>query len=140
MKYILLICTLLLCLSCEEDKSVDPTLMPQETTTGENTFGCLIDGWVYVSGRWGTPVTSVSKGDGNTYLTIDAKVGPTSHIRISIVNPQQEKAVAYIKASFDSQELEDGKVIVTRMSDGIISGTFEGTRLKKGRFDLRYKE
>ncbi len=32
------------------------------------------------------------------------------------------------------------KVHITRMSDGIFSGTFEGGRMTKGRFDLKYKE
>ena len=52
MRHILFICLLFFCVACEENKSVDPTLMPETTTTGENTLGCLIDGWVYVSGRW----------------------------------------------------------------------------------------
>lgn len=33
-----------------------------------------------------------------------------------------------------------GKVHITRMSDGIFSGTFEGDRITEGRFDLKYKE
>lgn len=52
MKHILFICLLFFCIACEENKSVDPTLMPEATATGANTFGCLVDGWVSVSGRW----------------------------------------------------------------------------------------
>lgn len=141
MKYIwFLFCTLLLCLSCDEDKSVDPTLMPQATTTGENTFGCLVDGWVYTGGRWGTPVTTFTEQEGETRLTICAEVELKSYIRLSIVNPRQGETTTYTDASFDNQSLEDGKVTITRMSEGIVSGTFEGTRMTKGRFDLKYKE
>lgn len=53
MRHLLFICLLLFCVACEENESVDPTIMPEATTTGANTFGCLVDGWVYTSGRWG---------------------------------------------------------------------------------------
>ena len=56
MRHLLFICLLLFCVACEENESVDPTVMPEATTTGANTFGCLVDGWVYTSGRWGLPV------------------------------------------------------------------------------------
>ena len=141
MKYLLFICALFLCIACEEDKSVDPTIMPQDTTTGENTFGCLNDGWVYVSGRWGTPTTNYYKQDNNTYkMEISAEVDLKSYIKFTILNPEQGKTVDYTEAYFDTQSLEDGKVHITRMSNGIISGTFEGTRITKGRFDLKYRE
>lgn len=140
MKYRLLIWILLLCQACKEDKSVDPTLMPQVTTTGENTFGCLIDGWLYASGRWGIPVTTLVKQEENAYLTIDAEIELRSYIHFSIVNPRQGETTTYTDARFDSQAFEDGKVTIIRMSNGIISGTFEGTRMRKGRFDLKYKE
>lgn len=141
MKYLVLICALFLCIACEENRSVDPTIMPQATTTGENTFGCLMDGWVYVSGRWGTPTTTYSKQEGDTYnMTISAEVDLKSYITFTILNPKQGETVDYTEASFDTQSLEDGKVHITRMSNGIISGTFEGTRMVKGRFDLKYRE
>ena len=53
MRHLLFICLLLFCVACEENESVDPTIMPEATTTGANTFGCLVDGWVYTSGRCG---------------------------------------------------------------------------------------
>ena len=49
MRHLLFICLLLFCVACEENESVDPTIMPEATTTGANTFGCLVDGWVYTS-------------------------------------------------------------------------------------------
>ena len=44
MRHLLFICLLLFCVACEENESVDPTIMPEATTTGANTFGCLVDG------------------------------------------------------------------------------------------------
>lgn len=54
-KYLItIILTVALCCACDgEDFSVDPTLMPPATQTGANTFGCLIDGWVYTGQRYG---------------------------------------------------------------------------------------
>ena len=40
MRHLLFICLLLFCVACEENESVDPTIMPEATTTGANTFGC----------------------------------------------------------------------------------------------------
>lgn len=34
MRHLLLICLLLFCVACEENESVDPTVMPEATTTG----------------------------------------------------------------------------------------------------------
>ncbi|WP_321335372.1 hypothetical protein [uncultured Bacteroides sp.] len=141
MKHLLFICTLLLCIACKEDKSVDPTIMPQATTSGQNTFGCVIDGWLYASGRWGIPTASyIIEGENDTEITINAEVNFSSYIHFIIINPKQGETTSYTDASFDTQSLEDGNVYITRMSDGIISGTFKGTRMLEGRFDLKYSE
>ena len=50
MRHLLLICLLLFCVACEENESVDPTVMPEATTTGANTFGCLVDGCIQAAG------------------------------------------------------------------------------------------
>ena len=34
MRHLLFICLLLFCVACEENESVDPTIMPEATTTG----------------------------------------------------------------------------------------------------------
>ena len=54
-KYLItIVLTIALCCACDgEDFSADPTLMPPATQTGANTFGCLIDGWVYTGQRYG---------------------------------------------------------------------------------------
>lgn len=140
MKHILFICLLFFCIACEENKSVDPTIMPEATTTGANTFGCLVDGWVYVSGRWGLPAAEYIQLEDSTSMTVSAEVGFDSYLRFTIAKPQQGQTLSYMNVSFDNQTIGNGKVHITRMSDGIFSGTFEGDRITKGRFDLKYKE
>ena len=45
MKKLTLLLGIMLVLACSSDDAVDPeSLLPPITTTGENTFGCLIDG------------------------------------------------------------------------------------------------
>ena len=51
-KYILILFSIVSLWSCTEDNTVDITVMPPATTTGANTFGCLVDGWIYVGGRY----------------------------------------------------------------------------------------
>lgn len=140
MRHLLFICLLLFCVACEENESVDPTIMPEATTTGANTFGCLVDGWVYASGRWGLPVAEYWEGEEGSEMTISVQTGLDSYIRFTIVDPKQGETLPYGNASFENQKMEDGKVYISRMSDGVFSGTFEGGRITKGRFDLKYKE
>lgn len=140
MKKLLFLFLLVLCCACEEDKSVDPTLMPEATTEGQNTLGCLIDGWLYVSGRYGKPEAYVrdDEEDGNHYVTVVAKVGVFNVLEFTLVNPRQGASCPYIKAALDSDKLKDGEAYITRMNGSIISGTFSGEDIKEGRFDLRY--
>lgn len=51
-KYILILFSIISFWSCTEDESIDITVLPSVTTTGANTFGCLMDGWIYVGGRY----------------------------------------------------------------------------------------
>lgn len=140
MKKAIVLCLLLLCISCNEDRSVDPSIMPEATTVGKNTFGCLIDDWVYISQRWGTPKVHYIAVEDSTAITIEAKVGFTSVIKLTLINPTEGEIVEYKDVLFENQKFENGQALITRMSDGIISGTFEGKRIVKGRFDLKYSE
>lgn len=140
MKHLIVICLLFCCIACEENKSVDPTLMPEATSTGANTFGCLVDGWVSVSGRWGLPKAEFIQLEDSSVMKVSAEVGFDSYLRFTIANPRPDETVPYTDASFDSQAIGDGTVRITRMSDGTFSGTFEGDRIAKGRFDLKYKQ
>ena len=62
MRHLLFICLLLFCVACEENESVDPTIMPEATTTGANTFGCLVDGWVYTAAGGGCLLRNIWSG------------------------------------------------------------------------------
>ena len=130
----------LLFVACEENESVDPTIMPEATTTGANTFGCLVDGWVYTSGRWGMPSAEYLEREEGSSVTVSAQVGLGSYIRFTIADPKEGETLPYVNLSFENQNMEDGKVYISRMSDGVFSGTFEGGRITEGRFDLKYKE
>ena len=72
--------------------------------------------------------------------TVSAQVGLGSYIRFTIADPKEGETLPYVNLSFENQNMEDGKVYISRMSDGVFSGTFEGGRITEGRFDLKYKE
>lgn len=139
MKKILFLYILLLCCACEEDKSYDPTIMPPITTTGENTLGCLIDGWIYTSGRFGNPEISTYKEDGNNYIRIESQVGLFTTLNFTLVNPTQGATCSYINTTFDGGTIDGGEARITRMDGKIISGTFSGGEISEGRFDVRYQ-
>ena len=129
MRHLLFICLLLFCVACEENESVDPTIMPEATTT-----------WVYTSGRWGMPSAEYLEREEGSSVTVSAQVGLGSYIRFTIADPKEGETLPYVNLSFENQNMEDGKVYISRMSDGVFSGTFEGGRITEGRFDLKYKE
>lgn len=136
MKKLLFLFLLVLCCSCEEDTSVDPTLMPEATTTGANTFGCLIDGWVYTSGRYGKPKVHAYNEDDNHYISIDVEVDLFTNLQITLVNPLAGRVCTYK----GTEPLEDGEAYITRMNGSILSGTFSGGNVTEGRFDLKYHD
>ena len=91
MRHLLFICLLLFCVACEENESVDPTIMPEATTTGANTFGCLVDGWVYTSGRWGMPAAEYLEREEGSSVRFRRR---SVSVRISVLRlptPRREK-------------------------------------------------
>lgn len=99
MRHLLFICLLLFCVACEENESVDPTIMPEATTTGANTFGCLVDGWVYTSGRWGMPAAEYLEREEGSSVTVSAQVGLGSYIRFTIADPKEGETLPYVNLS-----------------------------------------
>lgn len=140
MKKILFLFMLVLCCACEEDKSIDPTLMPPATATGENILGCLVDGWVYTSERFGEPQVATESDEENFYVEIYAKVGLNTGLRLVLVNPRQGATCTYSHVWFSGGELEDGEAYITRMDGKVISGTFSGGVITEGRFDIKYNQ
>lgn len=149
--------------SGQENYSIDPTLLPAPTRQGANTFGCLIDGWVYTSGRYASPQAvycpADEEGNGLPVMIIKARVGEDAFIRFRIINPEEKEISiystpdgtvketnTYTDAVFvtggDTLELGEGTVNITgfRKERQIISGTFEGEGMKEGRFDIKYTE
>ena len=103
MRHLLFICLLLFCVACEENESVDPTIMPEATTTGANTFGCLVDGWVYTSGRWGMPSAEYLEREEGSSVTVSAQVGLGSYIRFTIADPKEGETLPYVNLCFENQ-------------------------------------
>lgn len=147
-KQLLLLLTMLCCLSCGdiEDETVDITVMPAATTVGANTFGCLIDGWLYVGGRYSDydRIPSITFAYNKTSGNIEAEVQVKRDvfIRFTIVSPVQGEELIFTDTRFNGEKLKDGRVTLTRFDRDkqIVSGTFEGGRMEHGRFDVRYRE
>ena len=140
----------------------DPTLMPPATQTGANTFGCLIDGWVYTGQRYGPDhkasyypaYNEDEKATVHVYVWVD----DNTSISFNIIDPKEKNITVYsdiekmdndqtiyTDAVFkdgnkQEERLEDGIVNITRfdLNNRIISGTFEGRRVTEGRFDLTF--
>lgn len=149
MKKYLFILLVTICLgSCSENTTIDTTVMPPVTTTGANTFGCLIDGWIYVGGRYNnssesndwTP-KSFQFHESDNKLTGNISVKPSINISFTILSPQEGKEAVITDLRFEDDGLEDGTVLINRFDTKarIISGTFgNNDRLTNGRFDVHY--
>ena len=151
-KYLFILLSVLCLGSCTEDTSIDPTVMPLATTTGANTFGCLVDGWVYVGGRYNywedynewTP-KSFRYYENENKLTGNVSVRPDINLTFTILSPQEGKECKVTDIHFgnDDDELEEGIAVISRFDKKarIISGTFGNDgRLTNGRFDVHYSK
>jgi len=147
-------------MACNEDKTIDVTVMPEETTVGAQTFGCLIDGWIYVGGRFSDEYhnlsadrfPSINFNKSNDVIKVKVKVEESGYIAFTINNiPSQSTNSAsctFTNAIFlqgfyatEGKDLGSGTVNITRYdtTEGIISGRFSGNIIKEGRFDVKYK-
>jgi len=141
--------------ACRKDTSVDVTVMPQETTTGENTFGCIIDSWIYVGGRYRDYGTEsiVFKFNGSDKMDVEVKVlglnEPYAYIAFTIINLHDLPRCEFINARWldrlignkDGEPLGSGTVKITRFDKeaNIISGRFSGGKIAHGQFDVKYR-
>ena len=142
--------------SCTINKHLDPTLLPAITNTGANTFGCLVDNWVVVGGRY---YDIGFYGDGGSinfyyyelsnYIDVRVKIDeePNRYFEFRINNVIKDAPLPQ-KCTFENARISgisldvSGDVTVTYLNDSaqIISGTFFGTRITEGRFDVNYRQ
>lgn len=146
-KYILVLLSAICLLGCKEDETVDITVMPEISSIGAHTFGCLIDGWLYVGGRyysfkdWFTNTSIDFQYDEQAdVMEVDVMVKEYKYILFTIQSPEESKETVFVNARFNEEELEDGTVNIIRFDkqERIISGTFSGGRITHGRFDVHY--
>lgn len=97
------------------NESIDITVLPSATTTGTNTFGCLMDGWIYVGGRylnWGHSYVwtydSFHYYPEENKLSVNVSVKPDINIHFAILSPQEGKESTITDIRFRGEELEDG--------------------------------
>ncbi|MDR0729486.1 MAG: hypothetical protein LBF19_05120 [Prevotellaceae bacterium] len=148
------------CISCIfEDKTIDVSVLPEETTTGKNTFGCVIDGWVYVGGRYhddyytdyaDTTCPFPPQGQYSilffrcpVYNQIKAlaRLGRAGDLLFVLNNPREGQECVLTDVYLAGKKLPDGVAFITLLDTErcIISGRFEcGDRIHFGRFDVVY--
>ncbi|MDR1792383.1 MAG: hypothetical protein LBR36_02925 [Bacteroidales bacterium] len=164
----LIICVLISFYSCRKNSFVDPTILPEATTSGAGTFGCLIDGWVYTGGRYSDYWDWVSAEEqpsinfcyykAKDSMVVRVKTGEGEYLKFSIHNivsnlKPQTCQLRHARFEPNAQASTDGiipldslgEVYITELNDSlhIISGTFRGIgtnpRIKEGRFDVVYR-
>jgi hypothetical protein len=132
-------------IACSEDESFDITIMPEETAVGANTFGCLVDGWIYVGGRYfeaGYKPIEFFYFPNENEVSVRVHVKKDNYIFFTIENPIEGGQSKFTDFRFDSESFPDGKVIITRFDKEaqIISGHFDNEgRILHGRFDVKYE-
>jgi hypothetical protein len=148
-------------ISCNEDKEIDITVMPEETATGANSFACLIDGWIYVGGRYSDRYWNVnaqesiffkynaSKNEMRVEVKVKDKDVPYAYIAFTMIHLDDLQNCQFIDAKWldklsadnEGKSLGNGTVEVTHFDSSakIISGRFSGDQIKHGQFDVEYR-
>lgn len=147
-KYILITLSVFCLWGCYEDQTVDITVMPEISNTGANTFGCLIDGWLYVGGRYHSTFGSLNIQRSINFeyyqkeetMKVVVIVKEDKIIRFDIRSPKEGGETVFVNTRINDEEIENGTVKITRFDEQehIISGTFSGGRITHGRFDVHY--
>ena len=154
--------------SCYKNELIDTTIMPEATTEGKNTFGCLVDGWLYVGGRYHNVGALIDINEQQSIvfryfetgdsIAVRVKVGDTQYLKFSIYGiTRNVKTCELRNARFDNDynttgnggntPLDNvGTVEITQFNDSarIVSGIFYGNgsnpRITEGRFDVVYQK
>ncbi|MCC4213877.1 DUF6252 family protein [Leeuwenhoekiella parthenopeia] len=108
--YLFLIFTLLACKNDDDNTNGDPlSQLPTETQTGENTFGCLLDGEPFIPGGGINPLDCVYQFvNGGYYFSVQGSNidGDNFGRRISIGTENLELSEG---STYQLLEEEDGK-------------------------------
>ena len=156
MKNLLFLFTILLTLSCcknDDDNPTDPIdQLPPATQTGEQTFGCLINGEAFLPDTFGsgrpnafyqfvngayTFVISSSSGGGNSFIGIGVggiDIQPLEESTYNLIEEQSGSTFGKVIKNVDSYSTSvsnQGFLNITNFDpeNFIISGTFEFTVL-----------
>ena len=162
-KYALIFLFATFLVACNEDKTVDVTVMPEETTAGANTFGCVVDGWLYVGGRFSDeyhnlvadrfPSINFRYNAGANNMDVVVKVEESGYIAFTINDLYTPVASSQLRCTYsnarflqdrkstEGKDLGSGTVELTRFdkAEGIVSGRFWGSKITHGQFDVKYK-
>jgi len=153
-------------LSCVEPE--EPTELPPETQKGANTFGCLVNGELFVAQPHfsGFNVQNyvdalyINALDGNSTITIFGS-RKSGFIEFRIPNPEIGKSFITNKSEYSSngnrfQGEDTGEIFLTKLDleNRIVSGTFEfeipllkdgeavedsTVKITEGRFDIKFR-
>jgi hypothetical protein len=95
--------------SCRNNKLIDVTVLPEPTETGAQTFGCLVDGWVYVGGRY----ADYENGLAADHASINFKFtnANTIDVRVKVNNKNTDRFFEYIKFTIDGVDTTANAVL-----------------------------
>lgn len=144
MKYLYSLLVACLCFTAcnDEDLSVDPTILPEATSEGRGTLGCVVDNWIYTGGRYGKPTANyyLDHTTGRDSLVISARVDDEKLFSFTIYAPREKGTSLFVDACLGRDSLGRGQAYISTLRNGVVSGTFGNERIKDGRFDLNYTE
>lgn len=128
------------CTSCDDP---DPTVLPAETQSGKNTFGCYVDGKVFLGGSVPSVLTPplYAEYDRRTGILIIAAKGKINNtfagiMALEVLNPITDTTLAMKSAIYDTSKNNDycvaygtfnnGDIYITKLDtiNNIISGRF----------------
>jgi hypothetical protein len=155
LQIMLLLVSLSSCNSCEEEEW---TMLPPETQTGANTFGCYINGELFVSkkgpGQLGLPNPSaIYSRSGNT-LEMSIFNKKNDRIHINIYDPKEQLSSLLLDVDYDPEnndfyykaerkdERNRGKIYLTKFDtiNKIASGIFSDIVLINSRKYVQDKD
>jgi len=142
---LLILSILIFSVSSCDDRTIDVSVLPEATNTGEHTFGFMLDDWVYVGGRY------LGRQSISFFYYADAKIKVHSAlgtqgnntICFDINNPVESGNCAITNVYFNNTEMPDGTAKISKFDTFfcIVSGTFScGDRIQHGRFDVKFSQ